>query len=124
MGSRPKDLTALRALKERLVLLCDKERDEGSCDFKRNGYEDDIAVRATIVPLVVYVEIDLEVSMKLAQLSFDHVVCDQGMAATKKLAQRQASIARKQPPVFAKRALDQHLVGDGLFVCRVIAENA
>lgn len=86
MSSRPKDLAALRALKKRLVLLRDKGRDKGNCNFRRDGYEDDIAVRTAIVPLSVYVEIDLEISMKLAQLSLHHIACDQGMPTAEELA--------------------------------------
>jgi len=84
--SWPKDAAALRALKKRLVLPSDKGRNKGNCRFRREGYEDDIAVRTTIVSVMVHIEIDHEVHMELAQLPFDQIACDQGVTAAKGLA--------------------------------------
>jgi len=86
MGPRPEDTATLRALKKRPVLQRDEGRDEGNCFLRRERCQDSIAVRTTIVPRVVQVEINLVFRMELAQLSFDCVAYDQGMAATKELA--------------------------------------
>lgn len=124
MGSWPKDLAASRTLKKRLEVLRDKGKDKMNCNFRRDGYEDDVTICTTIVPLMGHVEIDLEVPMELAQLSFDQVAHDQGMPTTKELAQCQTSISCKQPAMFAHHTLDQCFVRDHLFVGGVVAENA
>jgi hypothetical protein len=123
MGPRPENEATPRALKKRLVLLPDKGRDEGCGVIVRDRCEGDVAICATIVPLSIHVEIDLEVLIELAQLSFDHIACKQGVTTAEELAEHQASIAREQPSVFAERALDQYLVGDGLFIRCVVTEN-
>lgn len=124
MSPWPKDLAALRTLEKLSVLLCDEGRDKGKCNFGRDGYEDDVAIRAAIVPLSVHVEIDPEISMELMQLSFDDIACDQGAPATEKLAQCQTPISREQPTLLAYRSLDQCFVRDYLFIRCVVAENA
>lgn len=46
------------------------------------------------------------------------------MTATENVPLSQVPIACEQPPVFAERAIDQPLVGDILFIGRVVSENA
>lgn len=74
--------------------------------------------------LVVYVKFDLETLMQLTQLNFEVIAFDESVTTTDDLALCQVPVAREQPPVFAERAFDQHLVCDHLFVGRVVAENA
>ncbi len=122
--SRPKDSATLRTLEKLLILPCNKGRDQESSLVAWNGNERDVAIRTTIVPPTVHIEIELEIPMELVQLSFDYIARDQGMPTAEEFAQHQASIAREQPTMFAHYILDQRLVGDCLFIRCVVTENA
>lgn len=106
------------------MVLRDKGRDKRSGNFRRDEYKDNIAIRTAIVSLMGHVEIDLEVSMELTQLSVNFIACDQGMPIAKELTQCQTPISCKQPAMFAHHTLDQCFVRDHLFVGSVVAENA
>ncbi len=124
MGPGPEDAATARALEKLLILLRDKGRNQRACLIGRNGYQHDIAVRAAIASLGIHLKLEVEILMELAQLAFDVVALDQGVPPAEDPASGQVSVAREQPPVFAKRALDQLPVLDDLFIGRIVAENA
>lgn len=106
------------------MLLGDKRKDEGNGFVVRDRCEHNVAIRAPIAPTVVHIEIDLEVLVKLTQLAFKVIACDQGASATEELAKHQTTVACEQPPVLFDRAHDQGIVRDDLFVGDVVAKNA
>jgi hypothetical protein len=69
-----------------------------------------IAIRTAIVPQTVHVEIEFEIPIELLQLALKVITYDQDAPVTEHFALRHASVARKQPAVFADRPLDQRLI--------------
>jgi hypothetical protein len=124
VGPGPKDAATVRTLEKLSVLLRDEGRDQGSGLVVWNGHEYDIAVRTAIPLSVVHLESDLEILMELAQLSLEVIVRDQRMATTEHLTLSQVPVAREEPPVLAEHAVYQPLVGDILFIRRIVAEDA
>ncbi len=106
------------------MLLCDKRRDERNGIIVCDGGEESIAVRAAIPSLVMRLQFDVELPMKLAELAFKFVACDQGVTAAEEFTLGQVSVASKQPPILSDHALEQGIVPDDLFVGGVVAENA
>ena len=106
------------------MLLRDKRGNEPNGVTVGDGGEEGIAIRAAIPSLVIRLQFDMELPMKLTELAFKFVARDQGVTATEEFALGQVAVASKQPPILSGHALEQGIVPDDLFVGGVVAENA
>ena len=106
VSTLPKDPAAPGTLEKFSIPLCDKERDKGNGIIVRERHQNGVAIRTSIAAMIAHVEIDLDLPVELAQLTFEIVVDNQRVPAADKLAKHQASVAREQPPILPERPLD------------------
>jgi hypothetical protein len=106
VGALPKDPAAPGALEKFSIPLGDEGRDKGNGIIVRERHQNGVAIRTSIVSMIAHAEIDLDLPVELAQLTFKIVADNQRVPAAEKLAKHQASVAREQPPILPERPLD------------------
>jgi hypothetical protein len=106
VSTLPKDPAAPGTSEKFSIPLCDEEWDKRNGISVRERHQNGVAICTSIAAMIAHVEIDLDLPVKLAQLTFEIVVDNQRVPASEKLAKHQASVAREQPPLLPERPLD------------------